>query len=322
VLELANIHKRFDLNAGFFARAGRYVYAVNGVSLRIGAGETYGLVGESGCGKTTTARLAVRMYPANEGEITFHSRDGRAFRVGELDRAGLNLLRSRVGYVFQDPARALNPRMTVQDILLSGYRYSPRWPGKRRARDDAARVINDVGLQSSDLVRRPADFSGGQRQRIAIARALITQPELLICDEVVSSLDVSIQGQILNLLMRLRRQFSLSLLFIAHDLAVVSYFCDRVGVMYRGLLVEEAPAQKLIGEAQHPYTRHLYASLPRLGIRVAEHRDATRRFGEIPDPTIPPVSPEQREAVPGEERPGLRKVDDLHYVSRFFVNET
>jgi ABC-type oligopeptide transport system ATPase subunit len=318
VLELAGVHKRFDLDAGFFARAGRYVYAVNGVSLRIGAGETYGLVGESGCGKTTTARLAVRMYEANEGRITFRSHDGGAFDLGELDRAGLKQLRSRVRYVFQDPARALNPRMTVRDILLAGYRYSPEWPGRRRARDNAARVLHDVGLQSSDLERRPADFSGGQRQRIAIARSLITRPELLICDEVVSSLDVSIQGQILNLLMRLRRQFSLSMLFIAHDLAVVSYLCDRVGVMYRGLLVEEAPAQKLIGDSRHPYTRHLYASLPRLERRP---RRAVRRFGEVPDPTVPPLSPEQQRAALDEERPGLREVDDRHYVSRFFAEE-
>ena len=179
-----------------------------------------------------------------------------------------------------------------------------------------------MGLQRGDLERRPADFSGGQRQRIAIARALITRPELLICDEVVSALDVSIQGQILNLLIGLKQEHNLSMLFIAHDLNVVSYICDRVGVMYRGLLVEEAPARELAASAAHPYTRHLYSSIPRLDGRSTGRsagRRGAARFGEVPNPTVPPLDPAEAAAAAAEPRPGLREVSPGHWVSRFFA---
>jgi ABC-type oligopeptide transport system ATPase subunit len=305
VLELRNVHKRFSLEAGFFARVSRYVYAVNGVSLVIRDGETYGLVGESGCGKTTTARLIVGMYRPDGGEILFTDRDGRQYSAHAPSKEQQKALRSRITYVFQDPARSLNPRMTILDILLTGYRYSSLWPGARLALEEARSILNDVGLKPSDLERRPADFSGGQRQRIAIARALMLRPELLICDEVVSALDVSIQSQILELLLRLRKEHGFAMLFIAHDLAVVSYIADRVGVMYRGLLVEEAPAGELVSRREHPYTRHLYSCIPRLeaGRPVAV---SSSRFGAIPDPTVPVVDPGQRVE--------LQRVAEEHYV--------
>ena len=257
VIKVENLRKRFNLEAGFFARFGRFVYAVNGVSFSIGENETYGLVGESGCGKTTTARLLVRMYESDGGSILYRDHS----EVGRLKREELKKYREKVKYVFQDPARSLNPRMTVYDVLTSGYRWSSIWPGEKQARQEAASILEETGLGAADLERRPAEFSGGQRQRISIARGLLMKPDLLICDEVVSALDVSIQGQILNLLLDIRSHRNLSFLFIAHDLKAASYFCDRIGVMYRGELMEEAPAADLYQTARHPYTRLLFSSV-------------------------------------------------------------
>jgi ABC-type oligopeptide transport system ATPase subunit len=301
MLELRDVHKRYDLQAGFFAPVGRYVYAVNGISLTVGENEVYGLVGESGCGKTTTARLIVRMHDPDSGVIRFTDRDGRVFDIPELAKNELKVLRQRVKYIFQDPAKSLNPRMNVEQILLTGYRYSPLWPGKQQAREEAKRILDDVGLKPADLDRRPADFSGGQRQRIAIARALMAKPRLLICDEVVSALDVSIQGQILNLLLRLKEEYKLSMLFIAHDLAVVSYISDRIGVMYRGLLMEEAASRELVAERRHPYTRHLYAAIPQLDPSRRITRSPYTQFAETPDPTVSPL-PQGPVQPPAEER--------------------
>ena len=289
MLKVQNLYKRFNLEAGFFAREERYVYAVNGVSFTVGDQEIYGLVGESGCGKTTTARTIVQMYAPDAGSIHFTEQSGKTYDVQSLGRSELAALRGKIKYVFQDPARSLNPRMTILEILTAGYRYSPYWPGPKQALEEAKAVMVDVGLQASDLDRRPADFSGGQRQRISIARALMVKPELLICDEVVSALDVSIQGQILNLLLRLKEEYQLSMLFIAHDLAVVSYISDRIGVMYRGLMMEEATARELTARPLHPYTRHLYAAIPQITLQNEAARTATRRFREVPDPTRPPV---------------------------------
>ena len=257
VITVKNLQKRFNLEAGFFAPFGRFVYAVNGVSFSIGKNETYGLVGESGCGKTTTARLLVRMYEGDGGAILFQDTTD----VNALTPRELKKYREKVKYVFQDPARSLNPRMTIYEVLVSGYRRSSLWPGERQGRKEAAAIMEEVGLGTADLERRPAEFSGGQRQRISIARGLLMSPDLLICDEVVSALDVSIQGQILNLLLDIRSRRNLSFLFIAHDLKVAGYFCDRIGVMYRGELMEEAPAGDLYHTALHPYTRLLFSAV-------------------------------------------------------------
>jgi oligopeptide/dipeptide ABC transporter ATP-binding protein len=271
------LRKRFNLEAGFFARAGgRFVDAVRDVSFYIGKNESYGLVGESGCGKTTTARLLVRMYEADGGSITYDpgapagaSGEGAetSVDVRALRGEGLKRYREKVKYVFQDPARSLNPRMSVYEVLASGCRWSSgAKTGKGELRERAAGILEEVGLSAPDLERRPAEFSGGQRQRISIARGLLMRPDLLICDEVVSALDLSIQGQILNLLLDIREKQNLSFLFIAHDLKVASYFCDRIGVMYRGRLMEEAPAAGLHKTGLHPYTRLLFASAAGSGI--------------------------------------------------------
>jgi ABC-type oligopeptide transport system ATPase subunit len=251
------------LEAGFFARQGSFVQAVNGVSFTLGRGETYGLVGESGCGKTTTARLVMGMYGATAGQIIYSPPDGPPLDVCKAAKAQLRDYRSRIKYIFQDPARSLNPRLTVADILLSGYRWSARWPGKAAALEASKASLEEVGLSASDLGRRPQDFSGGQRQRISIARALLMEPEILVCDEVVSALDVSIQGQILNLLLDLREKRGVSLIFITHDLKIACYFCDRIAVMRQGKIVEEAPAKNLYQNARHSYTRELFSPVSR-----------------------------------------------------------
>jgi oligopeptide/dipeptide ABC transporter ATP-binding protein len=263
LLTVSNLQKRFNLEAGFFAPLGRFVYAVNGVSFSIGKNETYGLVGESGCGKTTTARLLVRMYEADEGKILFRAPSAESAEIDVLRLKGnaLRQYRKKVKYVFQDPARSLNPRMKVYDILTSGARWSLDKGERKYLKEEAASILEETGLQKADLERRPVEFSGGQRQRISIARGLLMKPDLLICDEVVSALDVSIQGQILNLLQDIRSKREISFLFIAHDLRVACYFCDRIGVMYRGELMEEAPAAELYKTGCHPYTELLFSSV-------------------------------------------------------------
>lgn len=257
VLKVSHLSKHFNLEAGFFAKNRKTVYAVNDVTFEIKKGSTYGIVGESGCGKTTTARLIVQLYRQDSGSIEFF--DGNeVVSVEKLNRKQLKKYREKVKYIFQDPARSLNPRMTVFDVLTAGLKYSSMWQGKESARILCEKIIQEVGLSPDDLNRRPAEFSGGQRQRISIARGLIMNPELLICDEVVSALDVSIQGQIINLLQDLRKKRNLSFMFITHDLKVACYFCDVIGVMYRGVLVEESPAASLYKDAFHPYTQLLF----------------------------------------------------------------
>lgn len=258
IIRVQGLYKEFNLEAGFFERNKKTVYAVNDVSFAIPRGSTYGLVGESGCGKSTTARMIVSMYKATKGEILFYDKS-QELLLNKLSPSQLRRYREQVKYIFQDPARSLNPRMTVLQVLTAALRYSSLWRGKEDALQRAEKIIQEVGLTPADLYRRPAEFSGGQRQRISIARGLIMEPQLLICDEVVSALDVSVQGQILNLLQDLRQQRDLSLLFITHDLRVACYFCDTIGVMYRGMLVEEAPAANLYKEAVHPYTKLLFA---------------------------------------------------------------
>ena len=260
-MTVSHLYKRFNLEAGFFARFGRFVNAVNDISFSIGKNESYGLVGESGCGKTTTARMLVRMYEADSGEIIFND-GGAQIPVKDLKKEALREYREKVRYVFQDPARSLNPRMSVYEVLVSGCRKPLRRKGvkENELRQKAAIILEEVGLSAADLEKRPSEFSGGQRQRISIARALLMEPEVLICDEVVSALDVSIQGQILNLLLDIRKKRNMSFLFIAHDLKVACYFCDRIGVMYKGELMEEAPAADLYKDALHPYTKLLFSS--------------------------------------------------------------
>ncbi len=258
ILSLRHVSKNFNLDSGFFAKQDKKVYAVNDLSFEIKRGQTYGLVGESGCGKSTTAKMIVGMYPVTQGNIIYKNSTGTETDISHLRKKDLKLYREKVKYIFQDPSRSLNPRMNVFNILNCAYKYSSCYPGKIEARKEAEKIIEMTGLDKKDLERYPSEFSGGQRQRISIARALIMKPDFIVCDEVVSALDVSIQGQILNLLDDLRKKLNLTIIFIAHDLKITQWFCDKIAVMYRGMIVEENDAKDFSKNALHPYSKLLF----------------------------------------------------------------
>ena len=258
LLTVTNLTKTFALKAGLFASGGSRVPALSDVGLSLEAGQTYGLVGESGSGKTTLARVLVQLERQDSGTLTYGG-GGTSWTVDPADRSGLEAYRREVRYVFQDPSSSLDPRLPVGTLLTAGARYRVARSERPQLLQRAQAALEAVGLRAADWHRRPSEFSGGQRQRVALARALVTRPKLLLCDEVVSALDVSVRGQILELLLALKQQFGLSLLFIAHDLDVVAYMSDRVGVLYRGVLMEEAPSPD-ITRPLHPYTKLLYES--------------------------------------------------------------
>ncbi len=328
LLRLEHVSKVFKLEAGLFASAGRYVWAVNDVSFNVNRGETYGLVGESGSGKTTLARTVVQLVRHSGGTIEYYPTGGA--RAGlpspwTISGDNANLLRhfrSDVKYIFQDPSSSLDPRMSVYRVLTTGARYSPRFSRKEDIHARAIDVMEAVGLREADLERRPSEFSGGQRQRISLARALLSNPSTLICDEVVSALDVSIQGQILNLLVDLKNRFNLTIVFIAHDLTVVSYMADRIGVLYGGSMMEEAPAANLVDHPLHPYTQLLYNSIPELGKPLPSRAAAP---GQPFNPTRPPQGcpfagrcPMAQE-ICTSEKPALGEVAPGHRVACHFV---
>ena len=279
LLAASDVVKHFPVR-DWLGRRRAAVRAVDGVSLEIGRGETLGLVGESGCGKSTLGRVLLRLIEADAGDIRFAGRDVRGLTGNELRR-----LRAEAQMVFQDPYASLNPRMTVGDAIAEPLALHDTVPSAERRRR-VAELLSLVGLRPAQARRYPHEFSGGQRQRIGIARALAANPKLLVCDEPVSALDVSIQAQIINLLQALKGRFGLSLLFIAHDLAVVRHVADRIAVMYLGRVVETAPAVRLFATPRHPYTRALLAAVPIPD--PALRRERALLGGEIPSPLAPP----------------------------------
>jgi len=280
LLEVTNLQMHFPVREGIFLRARRFNRAVDGVSLSIRPGETLGLVGESGCGKSTLGRCISRLYTPTGGRIHFEGED-----ITELRGARLMPFRRNIQMIFQDPMESLNARHTVGEILEEPFVIHGM--GDKAYRSGRVRELLDrVGLPGRSVSRYPFEFSGGQRQRIGIARAIALHPRLVICDEPVSALDVSIQSQILNLLNDLQQEFGLSYLFIAHDLAVVKHISDRVAIMYLGKLVESADSERIYREAMHPYTRTLISAIP-----VPDpHRRSTRQVlvGDVPSPIDPP----------------------------------
>ena len=242
--------------------------AVDDVSFFVKRGETFGLVGESGCGKTTTGRTIIRLYKPTSGEVIFNGKriDGR------LSKEDSRAVTSKMQMIFQDPIASLNPRMTVEEIICEGAKINKLFPDKESMRKRMYEMLDLVGLTREHATRYPHEFSGGQRQRIGIARALITQPDMIIADEPISALDVSIQAQVLNLLNDLRKDLGLTILFIAHDLSVVKYFSDRVAVMNRGRIVELSSASQVYDHPVHPYTKSLFSAIPIPNPRVEKQR--------------------------------------------------
>jgi peptide/nickel transport system ATP-binding protein len=286
LLEVKNLKKHFPLRHGFLGRGAGTVKAVDGISLHILQGETLGLVGESGSGKTTAGRTILRAFNPTEGEIIFHLQDGPATDIAKLNAKELRRFRRHAQMIFQDPYSSLNPRMTVRDIIAE-----PLVAGRVAQGDEVDERVRETArlcqLRLEHLRRYPHAFSGGQRQRIGIARALVVQPQFVVCDEPVSALDVSIQAQILNLLMDMQRELGLTYLFVAHDLSVVEHVSDRVAVMYLGRLVEVAPTDALFYQPLHPYTEALMSAIPALD--PDDVMQPVSLKGEIPSPANPPT---------------------------------
>lgn len=281
MLAVKNLVKHFPVRGGILYRAVGYVHAVDDVSLEVRPGETLGLVGESGCGKTTAGRAILRLIPATSGEVFFEGKNIYDLRGNELKH-----LRRDMQIIFQDPYSSLDPRMPIGDIIAEGLVIHGE--GSRSNRDQAVREMMElVGLRHQYARRYPHEFSGGQRQRIGIARALILRPKLVVCDEPVSALDVSIQSQILNLLRDLQQRFGLTYLFIAHNLAVVRYISDRVGVMYLGKLVELADTTEIYRRPLHPYTQALLSAIPQPNPTLKRQRIVLK--GDVPSPINPPA---------------------------------
>ena len=280
LLEVADLRKYYPTQQSWLGGAGAKVHAVDGVSFSIASGETLGLVGESGCGKSTTGKLILRLQEPTSGTIRWRGRD-----ISRLSPAQMRPVRRELQAVFQDPYASLNPRMRAADIVVEPLRNFESL-SETAARERAANLFARVGLRADQLVKYPFEFSGGQRQRLGIARALSVQPRLIVCDEPVSALDVSVQAQVINLLMDLQREFHLSYLFVAHDLAVVEHISHRVAVMYLGKIVEIADKKSIFTRPQHPYTEALLEAVP--------VPDPTRRkqrrvlTGEVPSPVDPP----------------------------------
>ena len=285
LLSVTDLRVYFPVVSGPLRRIRGYVRAVDGVSFDMLEGETLALVGESGCGKTTTGRAILRAVNSMSGEIVYRSRDGSAVSVTEANKGDLKRLRQEMQIIFQDPFGALNPRMTVFDIVADPLRVNRLTDGGE-LEDRVTEMLRLVGLAPEYARRYPHAFSGGQRQRIGIARALIMNPRLVVADEPVSALDVSVQAQILNLLQDLQERLRLTYLFISHDLSVVQYMSHRVAVMYVGKIVELAPTQTLFTRPRHPYTQALLDSVPVPDPEIGSH--ATPLKGEVADPANPP----------------------------------
>ena len=317
LLEINNLRKYFPIKQGLLRREVGNIRAVDDVSFYINEGETLGLVGESGCGKTTTARCILRAIEPTSGEILFRSEEGGTVDVSAAPRAQLRSLRQEMQMIFQDPFSSLNPRMTLMDIvgeplIITGVAKSER-------EDRVAELLSMVGLRPEFMRRFPHAFSGGQRQRIGIARALALNPRLIVADEPVSALDVSVQAQVLNLMMDLQSELGLTYLFVAHDLSVVKHISDRIAVMYVGKLVEMAPTDALFDSPKHPYTAALLSSVPEPDPRV--RRDRVVLQGEVANPANPPsgcyFNPrcEYATDICRSETPQLREIAPGHYAS-------
>ena len=320
LLSVRNLSKQFPVGKSFFGRPNKWVHAVNNVSFDIYPGETFSLVGESGCGKSTTSRLINRLIAPDEGEIIFEGKD-----IAHLPEKEVRPLRSEMQMVFQDPYGSLNPRMKVQDIIGEPMLIHTKMsPGERLKR--VHELLGVVGLSPAHGERYPHEFSGGQRQRIGIARALSVNPKLIMADEPVSALDVSIQAQVLNLLRDVQEEYNLTYLFISHDLAVVEMISDRIGVMYLGHIMEIAPNEELYANPQHPYTQALLSAVPVADPEIEKKHVLIE--GDLPSPTnIPRGCPFHTRCPHATEKckaevPPTKEVKPGHFVNCHFPGNT
>jgi peptide/nickel transport system ATP-binding protein len=324
LLDIRDLKMHFPIRRGFLRQVVGHVGAVDGVSFTIQEGETLGLVGESGCGKTTTGRCILRVYEPTAGQMHFRRTDGEIVDLAKLNGTALRPYRREIRLIFQDPHSSLNPRWNVLDIV-----GEPMWVhGVARGHeleDRVASLLRRVGLRPEYMRRYPHAFSGGERQRIGIARALALNPRLVVADEPVSALDVSVRAQVLNLLQDLQVEFHLTYLFISHDLSVVQYVCDRVAVMYVGQIIEMGPTRSLFGAPKHPYTEALLSAVPKPDPRLRSKRIVLE--GDVADPANPPSGcyfhprcayAEERCKI---ERPPLREIVPGQFAACHFANE-
>jgi len=324
ILEVKDLKLHFPIHRGLLQRVVGHVKAVDGVSFKLRDGEVLGLVGESGCGKTTVGRTILRLYDPTSGEIWYQRPNGERVNLADITQKQMNPLRRDMRMIFQDPFSSLNPRLTVKDIISEPLEIHNIAHGKEAERR-VGELMESVGLNPALMRRYPHEFSGGQRQRIGLARTLSLNPRLIVADEPVSALDVSVQAQVLNLLQELQKRLGLTLIFVAHDLSVVEHISDRIAVMYVGKIVEMADTDELLRHPLHPYTEALLSAIPPADPDIRQERIQLK--GEVPSPANPPsgcifhTRCRYAQPVCGQQVPELTEVEPGHFVSCHFAKE-